>query len=203
MTSSPFRLSSFIKDLHEKIYDPVRYSILAQVLSPFVQGCSTGLDYGCGDGHLAKIIETITGCKFSGVDVIIRKNTEIPVQSIADNPAVLPFQDNSFDVVMLIDVLHHTPDYSVGLKEAIRVTRKYVIVKDHYYDTPEERANLCFADFMGNAIYGVALPYNFMTTQQWNEVLASLPDAKEISRAKFEIGVFDICNHVMIVLEKV
>jgi ubiquinone/menaquinone biosynthesis C-methylase UbiE len=43
----------------------------------------------------------------------------------------IPDEDNSIDVLMLVDVLHHTDDPGILLSEARRVTRRAVVLKDH------------------------------------------------------------------------
>jgi SAM-dependent methyltransferase len=40
----------------------------------------------------------------------------------------LPFPDNSFDLVLCLEVLEHLPDSGVGLRELLRVARDCVVV---------------------------------------------------------------------------
>jgi len=50
--------------------------------------------------------------------------------------AVMPFPDKSFDVSLLMTVLHHIPDRDQVLREARRVTRhKVIVVEDLYHHT--------------------------------------------------------------------
>ena len=44
----------------------------------------------------------------------------------------LPYADNSFDFCMLIDICHHTTDPEKILKECVRVSRKFILIKDVY-----------------------------------------------------------------------
>ena len=60
--------------------------------------------------------------EITGVDVLVRPKNHIPVQLFDGRQ--LPFPDQSFDAVMFVDVLHHTDDPSVLLREAKRVARK-------------------------------------------------------------------------------
>lgn len=39
----------------------------------------------------------------------------------------LPFPDNSFDLVLCLEVLEHLPDSALGLRELLRVSRDYVL----------------------------------------------------------------------------
>ena len=44
----------------------------------------------------------------------------------------IPFDDDSFDVSLILTVLHHTPDPRQIIKEAKRVSKKIIIMEDIY-----------------------------------------------------------------------
>ena len=83
----------------------------------------------------------------------------------------IPFDDDSFDTVMLIDVLHHTTDPLSLLLEASRIAIKTIIIKDHILEGILAYQTLCFMDWIGNAHHGVALPKNYFTKKQWESKL--------------------------------
>jgi ubiquinone/menaquinone biosynthesis C-methylase UbiE len=92
---------------------------------------SQGLDIGCGDGAISNLLMSFKPeLKISGVDVLVREKTFVPVTRF--DGIKLPFDDKSFDFCMLIDVLHHTDFQMELLKESFRVASKFVIIKDHY-----------------------------------------------------------------------
>lgn len=131
------------------------------------------LDVGCGDGHIAAYVQqerpdlTITG-----VDVLVRPTTQIPVTQF--DGFTIPFEDNAFDAIMFVDVLHHTDDPLVLLREASRVARRFVVIKDHTMDGLFAGATLRFMDWFGNKPHGVALPYNYWKERQWREAFDAL-----------------------------
>lgn len=72
-------------------------------------------------------------------------------------------------MVLFSDVLHHTEDPAILLREARRVSRQNVLIKDHNRNGLCAGARLRLMDWVGNARFGVALPYNYWTERQWQE----------------------------------
>jgi SAM-dependent methyltransferase len=150
---------------------------LCELLSGVLPREGRVLDVGCGDGLLAKCIldrikqppqaHHFNGGQFQieGIDVLVRDHTHIPVTRF--DGTRIPFDDNSFDSVMFVDVLHHTDDPMVLLREARRVTRGTIVIKDHTMNGLAAGATLRFMDRVGNARYGVSLPYNYWPRQKW------------------------------------
>jgi hypothetical protein len=67
---------------------------------------------------------------------------------------------------MFIDVLHHTSNAQALLEEAGRVG-KFILIKDHFKDGVLADATLRLMDWVGNARYGVSLPYNYWPNARW------------------------------------
>ena len=72
---------------------------------------------------------------------------------------------------MMIDVLHHTERPNLVLKEAARVSKKYVIIKDHILHNHLSLIKLKAMDYVGNKHHGVNLPYNYMKAATWNKII--------------------------------
>jgi len=125
------------------------------------------LDVGCGDGQVASLLLAARpDATISGVDVMVRPQTRIPVTEF--DGSSLPFPDKSFDTVLFSDVLHHTNAPGELLAEAHRVARHTVLIKDHIVAGFLARPTLRFMDWVGNAPHQVALPYNYQTQPQWD-----------------------------------
>ena len=150
-----------------------RVRILAELVAGLLPPGAEVLDVGCGDGLIASLIQRHRpDSRIRGIEVFLRKESFIQVDSFDGHR--IPFADASFDVVMLIDVLHHTEDPLALLREAVRVTRKTVLVKDHIADGLFARPILRLMDWVGGARHGFALPYNYLTSQEWTSAVETL-----------------------------
>ena len=157
---------------HEKYIHPRHEERLASVLCSAMPANSRVLDVGAGDGRLDKqLLERRPDITIAGLDVLIRPWTAIPVQPF--DGAHIPFPDQAWDVVMLVDVLHHTGGALSVLKEAARVGRS-IIVKDHLDEGLASNLTLRFMDYIGNARHGVALPYDYWSRDEWQSAFREL-----------------------------
>jgi SAM-dependent methyltransferase len=159
--------------IHGSSIFPRRVNRLAHSLAQAIPARATVLDVGCGDGSLAALLlESRPDLSITGLDVLARPKTRIPV-AIFDGSHI-PFPARSFDVVMFVDVLHHTLDPMVLLREAVRVARRGLVIKDHVAKGILAKARLRLMDYVGNARYGVSLPYNYWTERQWQAAQSEL-----------------------------
>ena len=159
--------------LHGHYVHSRRVRVLCDHLSQLIPSNGRVLDVGCGDGLLASLIlERRRDTEISGIDVLVREKTKIPVTGF--NGSTIPFPDKSFDVVMFVDVLHHTDDPKLLLSEAKRVAAKAILIKDHRLNGFLARPTLRIMDWVSNAPHGVVLPYNYWSHQRWQEAFSSL-----------------------------
>jgi SAM-dependent methyltransferase len=107
-----------------------------------------------------------------GLDVLVRDKTYISVNQFDGKK--IPFQDNSFDTVIVIDVLHHTDDPKQLMREMKRVAKKNILIKDHTLSGFLAKETLKLMDYVGNSHYGVRLPYNYLTENEWTAIFKEL-----------------------------
>lgn len=143
-----------------------RVRVLVEKLGALVPPNSRMVDVGTGDGQIAlQIAQNASDVDVEGIDIMLRPETHIPV-TVFDG-ITIPFEDKSADVVSFVDVLHHTPDPAALIREASRVARKAVIIKDHLSENRFDHMTLRLMDWVGNAPHGVVLPYNYAPKAQW------------------------------------
>ena len=159
---------SLLDVLHGQLVFEHRVDRLADALAARLPPNATVLDIGCGDGSIADAILQRRGdLSITGVEVLVREATCIPVTEY--DGSTLPFPDDGFDAVCLIDVVHHCDDPQRLLSEAARVSRDVMLIKDHVADGFLAVPTLKLMDWIGNARHGVRLPYNYLTAADWHE----------------------------------
>jgi SAM-dependent methyltransferase len=164
-----------------------RIRVLSDHLAELIPPRAQVLDVGSGDGLLAHTIrQRRTEVEMKGIDVLVRGHTHVPVDAFDGRD--IPYGDASFDFVMFVDVLHHAEDPNHLLREAVRVARRGLLIKDHTLEGFLAGPTLRFMDRVGNQRHGVALPYNYWTHQQWSQSIEAL--GLRIGAWKSELGLY-------------
>jgi ubiquinone/menaquinone biosynthesis C-methylase UbiE len=161
-----------LRRLHTKLVSGRRTQSLAALLAGKLGPGSRVIDVGCGDGTIAMLItDQRPDVRIQGLEVAARPRCSIEYQLF--DGINIPLPDDSFDVCMFVDVLHHTADPRPVLEEAARVSRKYVLIKEHLSENTLDFWTLKFMDWMGNRPHGVAMTYNYKSRAQWTEIFTS------------------------------
>ncbi len=150
---------------HDKLASR-RVKILAGHLADLIPPRARVLDVGCGDGMIDSLISRLSPeISVQGIDVTLPPHAQIPVRPF--DGIHIPYPDNSFDVVIFVDVLHQTDDPLLSLQEARRVA-KTVLIKDYVEQGLMAGATLRLMDRMGNPNHRVVVPYNYWPKAQWD-----------------------------------
>jgi SAM-dependent methyltransferase len=173
--------------VHGELVHNRRVRQLCTHLSDLLPRHAKVLDVGCGDGLLAGLIQKQRpDVEIRGIDIMVREKTHVPVEVFDGN--VIPYPNNSFDVVTFVEVLHHPEDPNILLREAARVTSHYILIKDHTDEGFLSNSTLRFMDWIGNAPHGVVLPYNYWREARWKKAFNDL--GMEILDWKSDLGLY-------------
>ncbi len=179
---------------------PLRYIFLTHKLGKYLINSKKIIDVGSSNGRLAhSLMNAHPQLNIQGIDTVVLSQKYIPVQKYDGKH--IPFKKNWFDTALIVDVLHHDKNIFSLLKEILRVTTTYLVIKDHYYETPEEFEALKKADWAGNAPYGIELPYNYLTLNEWNSLFKQL-HLKILKQETFSYTPFDKTKNIIFLLKK-
>ena len=129
------------------------------------------LDYGCGSMEISKKLQNKNYVRqIVGSDIF--KHTYKSNKLVYINNDELFKKKEKFDVVFIVDVLHH-----VGIEDAHKIIKKLsklsdkIIIKDHFEHGNLSRQLLRFVDFYANYGYGVNIPKKYFNKISWKKTL--------------------------------
>lgn len=115
-----------VRRLFDRFFDKVRDQLTG--LDP-----ANVLDAGCGEGETLERLGSILPNRITGVDLnpesVAFAADRIPGGEFSvANLFELPFEDDSFDLVLCLEVLEHIPDPAPALAELSRVCRGDIVL---------------------------------------------------------------------------
>lgn len=159
--------------IHDQFILERRKRVLAEHISRLMPLGGDVLDIGCGDGKIAKLLMlNRPDVTVNGIDTLRRDQVCIDVE-VFDGKEI-PCEDDFYDIAMLVDVLHHTDNPRAMLKEACRVSRRGLIIKDHICESQLQELTLRIMDYVGNARFCVNLKYHYWHEAQWFRIFDEL-----------------------------
>lgn len=91
------------------------------IVGKFTKG--TVLDIGCGKQTIRKYLDpSVTYFSIDSADTGKKMYNAQP--SVFGEATLLPFKDNCFDTLILLEVLEHLPTPAIAIQEALRVLKK-------------------------------------------------------------------------------
>ncbi len=154
---------------------------------PFIPEGARVLDVGAGSGLIAEEIKRQKNATVSLLDVIDWNISMLPMALF--NGRRIPFKDKEFDIVTLIDVVHHSEDENILMQEALRVAKRVVLVEEAH-GTGLVNVLATISDNLQYLLYGMPVGIHHRDNMQWLEFCKShCPDARQV-RQYFQHGVF-------------
>jgi len=147
----------------------------------FIKTGDRVLDVGCGNGKFGEAIAEKYKAEVRGVDVVDYADANIAIDFY--DGYRLPFEDGSFDVIVMAFMLHHVKHQDEIFKEALRCSRRGVIVYEDTYFPPWQWLFTVWNDFYSNmavgmvkiaeglegkGILGMPLPFTFRSVKGWH-----------------------------------
>ncbi len=147
------------------IYRERTFSMMDQILRPYGPFGDT-LDFGCGDGWFTSRMKSEgLARRIVPLDVVRREKSY--ADTVLYSGESLPFEDQAFDLVYAIDVLHHCPDPANFLREITRCSRRWLLIKDHTYQSFVGWLALCALDELGNRRFSIPSLYKYQRQWEW------------------------------------
>lgn len=197
------------KKLHQSLVNNRRVEILSRHIAEMIPEKTLlgGLDVGCGSGLIARFLQKHKpNLKLSGYDVLIRPGTVIPVKLCSQDR--LPCRSRSADFCLLVDVLHHSEDPKQLLRECVRVSKGFIIIKDHLCQNFFDRLMLRFMDWVGNRQYGTDRVDRYFSDKEWEKLFRELNLKPVLTRTLLDLypppfgSLFERKLHFMTRLER-
>ena len=156
--------------LHHRLVRMPRVGRVASAVAMLAGKTESLLDVGAGDGRVGAALRDALGARVEGVDVHVQDGARIPIRAF--DGITRPYPDGAFEIVALCDVLHHATDPLPLLRDALRVARRAVVIKDHYRFGRASAALLLAMDVIGNASQGVLVRGTYLTPKEWLDLVS-------------------------------
>jgi SAM-dependent methyltransferase len=167
-------------------------SILLQI-EPFLKGATSVVDIGAGP---CVISEVLMASSYNIVPIDIQDNSfSDMVSPILYNGRRIPFQDDLFDVSLLLQVLHHTANPGAVLEEARRISERIIVLEDVFTNSIG-RYTTCLADSLLNFEFE-GHPHSNKRDCEWQQLFAQLGLRLIHMHRRRMYGVFNTVLYVL------
>jgi len=170
---------------------------IASLLGEFIKSGDNVLDLGMGDGLIAKQLQSNYDISIRGLDVKDNNITDVPL--VIYNSKTFPFEDNQFDIVLIISVLHHTRNFAYLLTEAKRICKRRIVILEDVYSNTIEKVIIIFTDVISNLLTSMNMPFNFRREKEWLSVFNTL-GLDVVSKQPQEVPWLDLFQRILFVL---
>ena len=169
-----------------------RAESFVSLFSEFIPPRAKVLDIGGSWGFYVEPLRRLRECEVTVLDVVEPKFRKAPVVTYEGDR--IPFPDRSFDVGLLVTVLHHVRFPEKVLAEARRVSRRFVIVVEDLYHHGAGRLWTILRDTFYTLEF-VGHPRQFRKKEEWRKCFESLgfrvSSEKEIYTSLFGIRILN------------
>ena len=152
------------------------------------------LDFGCGSMEISKrLVSRNYVSQIFGSDIFKHKYKSHKMIYINNDD--LFKTEKKFDIIFIVDVLHH-----IGVDDAFKTIKKLskltdkIIIKDHFEHSYISRQLLRFVDFYANYGYGVNIPKKYFNKNSWSNTITKSKSKVLFHKENFQQhdGLFNI-----------
>ena len=87
------------------------------------------LEVGAGNGYMSHGLAKL--CNLTALDISQEQLEQNPVKKkIVGSVYQLPFEENTFDIILCSNLLHHLEQPNMAVSEMIRVSREYIVANE-------------------------------------------------------------------------
>ena len=152
----------------------LRYKIFLN----WLEADSKVLDLGGGDGHLAEILQNEKNAQVTVFDLAeeaLKIAQERGLKTVKGSiEEQLPFENSSFDIVILSEVIEHIVHSEEVLKEALRISKKYIFISVPNTGFIKYRFQLLFGKFPKQWVISPHEHLRFWTYRGFKKMLSKL-----------------------------
>lgn len=139
-----YELESFWEnDLNQNPEDNER---VTEIINSIPEDCNSILEVGCGNGAIVnRLQEQAEGRRIVGIDISETALKYVKSEKYIGNINSIPFDDNSFDCVIVSEVIEHltVSDFQVGLRELQRVAKRFILISVPNADDLQMDLRMC------------------------------------------------------------
>ena len=139
--------------------------IINSIENILVKNCSI-IDIGAGACNVCEILLS-ENHKVIPLDIKDLSFTD-SVKPIIYDGATIPFNDNEFDIALLLTVLHHTQKPEEIIKEAKRVATKIIIIEDLFTNNSDKKFIQAFDSILN--LEFINHPHTNKNDSEWREI---------------------------------
>ncbi|MCI0649618.1 MAG: class I SAM-dependent methyltransferase [Chloroflexi bacterium] len=178
------RKSAFVR---RRLYALLRRRGLSMVaeISPFFNNPRQILDVGCGSCNITELLRE-QNYEVMPLDVTDYSLVGSITPTLYDGQT-MPFEDQAFDLAIILTTLHHTPDVARILAEAARVATQIIVMEDVYKNNLHKHAtwwldSLINLEFSGH-------PHSNKSDQAWRALFTQLGLSVVAVKQRWFLGV--------------
>jgi ubiquinone/menaquinone biosynthesis C-methylase UbiE len=190
-----FTLLSRIPPLRWALYRLARWRVEEKLrdITPDLKPGDRILDLGSGN---CVLVEQLRARGFDVQPVDLANLSFIPgIAPVLYDGRTLPFPDNSFDVALVITVLHHTRDPDAVLAEVRRKARRLVVIEEIFENSAEKYATFAIDSLFNLEFFGH--PRTNRTDAGWRDAFRALGLSVDSARYSRSLGVLRRVYYVL------